>query len=398
MICGVRVRGVLAGTLTLFALTGASLAAAETAPVISAHRAAVSGFGENSLAGFRAAAAEGVTDVEGDVYATKDGVLVFSHDSPLLASKCEGPYLGVVLRELDAAQLEEMRCNGEPVALLAAVIEALQPYPGVTLRIESKSNRQDSSGQRTADAVLLARQLAGAGMTDRSILQDFDWALTTRAVRVASPTQRVSALSTSISTTQIKAARSAGVYDFSYAAGLSTAFWNRYVAAHGLRSTVWTVNDPVRARAVRAEGIGTVITDVPDTVRDAYAATGSGCSLTRYTRATALRSWATPLAVKGRLYLRLPPAAPDGRIVETTLVKVSARTTTGTGTGSLRIGPKGTPYSTPWEKPMAVTSTWTSSVVEVAAGDSGNLRIRNTSSRGVSVKASAVGGKVYTCL
>ena len=214
-----------------------------------------------------------------------------------------------------------MTCRGEPVARLADVIEALRPYPAVTLRIEIKNTGEDSSDQRTADAVMLARQLADTGMTARSILQDFDWATTTAAIRAASPGQRVSALATSISTTKVDAARSAGAYDFSYPVERSTAFWNRYVAAKGLRSTVWTVNDTVRARAVRAGGVGTVISDVPATLREAFAAPGSGCSLTRYYRTTPLRVGVTPLATGGRLYLKAPTTAPDGRIVETTLVQ-----------------------------------------------------------------------------
>jgi glycerophosphoryl diester phosphodiesterase len=167
----VHVRGIFAGSVAVVALVGASLAGADTAPVVSAHRAAVSGFAENSLAGFTAAAEAGETDIEGDVYTTKDGVLVLSHDSPLRAGKCAGPYLDVPLRELEAAQLEEMTCAGEPVARLSDAIEALRPHPGVTLRIEIKNTEQDTSEQRTADAVLLARQLADAGMTEHSILR-----------------------------------------------------------------------------------------------------------------------------------------------------------------------------------------------------------------------------------
>ena len=396
MIFRVRRRAASVGALFVaLAAVGAAIAQADTTPVVSAHRAGVSGFAENSLAGFLAAAADGETDIEGDVFATRDGVLVLSHDSPLRAPACDGPHLDVPLRQLDAAEVVEMTCRGEPVARLADVIEALRPYPAVTLRIEIKNTGEDSSGQRTADAVLLARQLADTGMTARSILQDFDWATTTAAIRAASPGQRVSALATSISTTKVDAARSAGAHDFSYPVERSTAFWNRYVAVKGLRSTVWTVNDTVRARAVRAGGVGTVISDVPATLREAFAAPGSGCSLTRYYRTTPLRVWVTPLATGARLYLKAPTAAPDGRIVESTLVRISARTSS--GTGSLRIGPQGTPYSTTWETSVGLTSSWRSTVVEVSLGNAASLRIRNTSAKSASVTATAVGGRVYTC-
>lgn len=374
---------------------GPTVALAATAPVLSAHRALVSGFAENSLAGFAAAAADGITDIEGDTYVTKDDVLVVSHDSPLRAPACDGPYLDIPLRELDATQVDEMTCHGEPVARLADVIDVVKPYPSVTLRVEIKNASADTAAQRSSDAVLLARQLATSGMTSRSIVQDFDWATTTRAIRSAFPLQRVSALATSITTAQVGAAQSAGAYDFSYPEALSTGFWNRYLAAKGVRSTVWTLNDPVRARAVRAENIGTIITDEPDTLRAAFAAPDSGCTVTRYSRTTALRSWRTPLAPGARLYLKAPRTGPDGRVAETTLVKIAARTSS--GTGSLRVGPQGTPYSTAWEKSLGLTTTTRTAVVETALGDSAALRIRNTSTRGVTVTAAATGGTVYTC-
>ena len=256
------------------------LALAEGPPVISPHRAlGMAGFAENSLAAFTAAAKAGETDIEGDVFVTKDLTFVMSHDSPLRAPRCSGPYLDRSLHTLTAAQVGAMTCGGQPVARLDAVLAAVRPYSAATVRIEVKNEPADSGAQRTADAVRLARLFASTGWTARSIIQDSDWASTTGPMRAASPTQRVSALSSSIAVAQVASARSLGVTDFSYGHAVATGFWNQLIAANGLTSTVWTVDDPQRARVLRAEGVGTIITNVPETLRAVLADPGSQCTL-----------------------------------------------------------------------------------------------------------------------
>lgn len=387
-------RGVRAGILLVVGALLGPTAAAGTEPVVSAHRARVSGLSENSLAGFAAAVAAGETDVEGDTHVTRDGVLVVSHDSPLRAPRCSGPHLDVPLRQLAASQVDDMTCGGEPVARLTDVLEVLRPHPGVTLRIEIKHGQQDPSTVRRDDAVRLARVVAAGGMTPRTILQDFSWAVTTGDVRTASPGQRVSALATTITVAGVDAAAAAGAYDFSYGATLSSSFWNRYIAATGLRSAVWTVNDPTLARALRAKGVGTIISDVPSTLRAALAAPDSGCVLSGSVRSRAPASQVT-VAAGGRLHLVAARRAPDGRVVESVPVRITARTAT--GTAELQVAPQGTPTTPTWERGVGVTSTARSTVVVTPLGDHGGVRIRNTASRAVTLTATVVGATVHTC-
>jgi len=380
--------------LAVVTLAVPAIAGADGTPVISAHRAGgVSGFAENSLAAFESAARGGETDIEGDVYATKDGRFVMSHDSPLRAPQCSGPHLGVSLRALTAAQVAEMDCFGQPVARVDQVLDAVRPYPAATVRIEVKNEVNDSGALRTADAVNLARLFATAGMTQRSILQDSDWASTTRAVLAASPSQRVSALSASITMAEVASARSLGVTDFSYVHTLATGFWNQAIAAQGLTSTVWTVNDTLRARVLRAEGVGTLITNIPATLRLALADPASGCTLTPYTSTGVTRG--TSLAGGAHTDPTAPRLSPDGRVVEKARVRVRAWTSS--GTASLRIAPQGTADGSQWEQPLAVGTTARTTVIEVPLGDAGRLRIRNASSRTVRLEVALVGGTVYDC-
>jgi glycerophosphoryl diester phosphodiesterase len=380
--------------LALLTLAAPAVAFAESPPVISPHRAlGLSGFAENSLAAFEAAAKTGETDIEGDVFVTKDLAFVLSHDSPLRAPRCSGPYLDRSLRTLTAAQVAAMTCGGQPVARLDAVLAAVRPYPAATVRIEVKNEVADTSAQRTADAVRLARLFASTGWTARSIIQDFDWASTTGPMRTASPTQRVSALSGGITVAQVASARSSGVTDFSYAQAGATGFWNQLIAARGLTSTVWTVDQPLRARVLRAEGVGTIITDVPDTLRATLDDPGSQCTLAQYVRRTVTRG--TGLAAGASQYRTLPALTPDGRVVEKELLRVRASTTAGTAT--LRISPKGTPAGSQWEQVVAVGPLGTTGTLEVAGGDGGGVRILNASTRAVRLEVATVGGTAWSC-
>jgi len=388
-----RVRG-LAALVAVFALSVPAIATADGPVVISAHRGLGDpGVAENSLDAFTSAAQAGETDIEGDAFVTKDSVLVMSHDSPLRAPRCSGAYLDRSLRTLTAAQVTTMTCGGAPVPRLDAVLAAVRPYLTAHPRIEIKHETGDTSAQRSADAVLLARQLSSAGMTSRSLLQDFDWANTTRSVRAASPGQRVSALTNSITVAQVASAHALGVTDFSYVSGLSTGFWNAQVAASGLTSTVWTVDTPPQARVLRAEGVGTIISDVPETLRTALADPASQCTLERYS--TPFTTRGTTLAAGATSYRTVPARSPDGRVVETGRWRVRAWTTSGTAT--LQIAPRGTPTGSQWEQRLTVSPTSAPVVLEVAGGDAGGVRITNASTRAVGLEVALVGGAAYGC-
>lgn len=380
--------------VAVLALVAPAVAGAAEPPVISPHRAnAVSGFAENSLAAFEAAARNGETDIEGDVFLTKDGAFVMSHDSPLRGPRCSGPYLDRSLRTLTAAQATAMVCGGQPVARLGDVLAAVKPYPSATVRIELKNEVADTAALRISDAVSLARLFTATGMTARSLIQDFDWAITTRPIHAASPTQRVSALTGSVSVAQVASARSIGAADFSYAHTLATGFWNQLIASQGLTSTVWTVDEPQRARLLRAEGVGTIITNVPETLRTTLADPGSQCTLSRF--ATTGTSRTASLVGGASTYRTAPPRSPDGRIVDQGRLRVRAWTTS--GAASLRIAPRGTAPGSAWEQVVPVGTTARTTIVQVAGGDSGSVSIRNASTAAVRLEVATVGGTVYTC-
>ena len=99
---------VLAGILTGF--TGTALCARRQAPLVIAHRGAVHHAPENTLPSFEIAMELGAHGVETDLFITKDGVVVLSHDSTIRrCSNYEGE--GGRISEMTLEELREY-CYG----------------------------------------------------------------------------------------------------------------------------------------------------------------------------------------------------------------------------------------------------------------------------------------------
>ena len=166
---------------------------------IQGHRGARALFPDNTLQGFQAAAALGVTAFELDVGITADGVVVLSHDpalNPDITRDPDGAWLtgpGPPIRTLTLAELsrydvgrvrpgsptdglypDRASYDGAAIPTLAAVLAAL---PAARFTIEAKSDPvhpgRTASAPTLADAIMAAIDAAGAG--GRVIVESFDW-------------------------------------------------------------------------------------------------------------------------------------------------------------------------------------------------------------------------------
>ncbi len=166
---------------------------------IVGHRGARGLFPENTLEGFRDAAALGVTMFELDVGMTADGVVVVCHDpalNPDIARDGAGRWLaspGPLIHTLTSAMLagydigrlrpgspadrlfpEQRPHDGARVPTLEAVLAAL---PDARFLIEVKTD--PAHPERTADPAGLADAVLtvidGAAATGRVIVEAFDW-------------------------------------------------------------------------------------------------------------------------------------------------------------------------------------------------------------------------------
>jgi glycerophosphoryl diester phosphodiesterase len=171
---------------------------------LQAHRGGRGLHPENTLTAFESAARLGVSTLELDVGITADGVPVVSHDialNPLLARDAHGEWLsspGPLISSLTLKQLQtydvgrlqpgsayarefmqQQAADGEHVPTLAAVFERVKRlgFGHLNFNIETKLNPKAPGDTLVPESFVRAvlAVIRQAGMTERVMLQSFDW-------------------------------------------------------------------------------------------------------------------------------------------------------------------------------------------------------------------------------
>jgi glycerophosphoryl diester phosphodiesterase len=271
---------------------------------------------ENTLAAFGEALQIGVTTLELDTGVTKDGVVVVSHERRISPLECQGPWVGSLIRDLTYAQIQQLDCGtrhpadpatdpfvgtqeavpGTHMPRLAQVFELANRYGAndVQFDIETKI---DPTVDDTVDPKTFTQKVLGViqqyGMTQRTLLQSFDWrtlleakkelpALKTVALAQAPTifpgtpwTAGVPIAADAWSSGSLaQAVKSIG------ASVLSSRFQditdNLIAAAHtqGLKIVPWTVDDAPTMASLIDRGVDGLITDYPNVGRDVMAQQG----------------------------------------------------------------------------------------------------------------------------
>jgi glycerophosphoryl diester phosphodiesterase len=274
--------------------------------LIQGHRGARGLFPENTLQGFQAAHASGVTAFELDVQLTADDVVVVTHDpalNPAIVRDPDGAWLdgiGPRIRALSHAALSRYDIGRlRPGSALAALFPEQQPHdgartptleavlrslPDAVFNIELKTDPRDPDAATPialADAVLAVIDRAGAA--PRVMLESFDWR-GPRHIRRVRPELPLAWL------TRAETVRDAHLWwdgpvpaDFAGSvaravaaetAPASTTWSSEFTdlteaavqEAHalGLRVLPWTVNRPEDMRRLIAWGVDGLISDRPD--------------------------------------------------------------------------------------------------------------------------------------
>lgn len=287
---------------------------------LQGHRGARGLSPENTIAAFERALGIGVTTLELDVGATKDGVLVVAHDphlNPDLVRGPDGAWLtgkGPPIHSLTLAELsrydigrinpasnyakswpQQQAVDGQKFATLAQVF-ALGAGKPVRFNVETKIT--PTSGTDTPDPETFARLVVAAirdaKLADRASVQSFDWR-TLVAVKKLAPEIATTCLtieSQNMDTVQRPGGASPWHAGLSLAdhggslprlvkaAGCST--WSMFfrnltpelvAEAHGLGLVVmpWTVNDPADMARLVEWKVDGLITDYPDRARRVMA-------------------------------------------------------------------------------------------------------------------------------
>jgi glycerophosphoryl diester phosphodiesterase len=166
---------------------------------IQGHRGARGLFPENTLEGFLAAAALGVSAFELDVGMTADGVVVVHHDlalNPDIARDANGLWLdgpGPLLRSLEFAALQcfdvgrlrpssrtaelfpdQRPIDGARVPAFAAILAAL-PNAHFTVEVKTHPLQPDATVLPSALADATLAVIDAAKAADRVVVEAFDW-------------------------------------------------------------------------------------------------------------------------------------------------------------------------------------------------------------------------------
>ena len=220
------------------------------ANLVIGHRGAAGLVPENTLEGFRKAAALGVDAVELDVHAL-DGALVVIHDDTLdRTTSGRGPLAAHSLadvRRLDAG-------GGQRVPLLEAVFAALPVKVGVNIELK---------GQGTAE---LAVELAQGELANgRDVLiSSFDLEELSRAAALGDAALKIAPLFGRWPQPGWEVARDLGAWSVNLSLRAASQRLLGEAGERGLRTLIYTVNDHPTADRLAAWGATGVFTDFPD--------------------------------------------------------------------------------------------------------------------------------------
>lgn len=232
----------------------------DLAEVLVAHRGEPLAYPENSLAGYRAALRAGARYLETDVQLSADGVPVLSHDPTLL--RAAGQDIAIAasayaqLCKLPtgfAAQFGE-RYATHRLTPLAALVELLLDWPGVTVFVEIKPESHAACGAAAVDRVVAQLRPIAA----QSVIISFEPAVLER-VRAAHQLPIGWILPEWTAAAQTYAERLAPQYLFvsrRHVPAPPAALW-----PGPWRWVVYTVNDTLSAAAWLARGFDLVETD-----------------------------------------------------------------------------------------------------------------------------------------
>jgi glycerophosphoryl diester phosphodiesterase len=233
-------------------------------PFWIAHRGAGRLAPENTLAAFRLGASYGWRAFECDVKLSADGVPFLLHDATLQRTTSgQGP-----ARDLDWAHLSRLDAGGwhgrtyagEPPASLEAVARYVVRN-GYALNIELKpsAGQEDETGRIVA---ALADRLWARQATP-PLLSSFRTAALEGA-RAATPRLPRALLLETLWPGWLEAARELGCVAVVTHHEVTDAELVAQLHAEGLRSVVYTVNDPSAAQRLLVAGVDGIVTDAVD--------------------------------------------------------------------------------------------------------------------------------------
>ena len=242
-------------------------------PAIIGHRGAKANAPENTLAGFRAAHAEGAAWVEFDVKLTRDGVAVVIHDETLQRTTTgRGRVRELTLATIRAADagcpaIFGDRFRGERVPTLAETLDLLLGL-GMGFNLEIKPC--PGLERETAEASIRVVRERWPAHAPAPVLSSFSLAAL-EAARDFAPELPRGLLAAPLPADWRETARRLDCATIHPGKRGLDAATVAAVRRAGFPVLAWTVNRPARARELRLWGVDSIITDRPAAIAAALA-------------------------------------------------------------------------------------------------------------------------------
>ena len=244
---------------------------------VHGHRGARAARPENTMAGFAFAIAAGADYIELDVHATRDDVLVVTHDPVFNPAICQGRRDGssVVVRELTVEEIRGWDCGtlrhprfprqeAVPGARIPTLDEVLALGGPIRFNIEAKSfprfPQYAPPAERYAELLLAAVRRREA--EPRVLLQSFDFRVL-HAVRRLAPDLPLAALWEHGREDFVSIAREAGTTTVAPQHTLVTPEKVEAAQRKGLAVVPWTANGRTNWERLLRAGVDGIITDDP---------------------------------------------------------------------------------------------------------------------------------------
>jgi len=230
---------------------------------VQAHRGASAVAPENTIAAFRAAAAQGARWVELDVALLADDTLVVIHDDSVGRTTSGEGALGALTRadieKLDAGAWFDPRFAGEKLPTFAEAIAALGKL-GLSANVEIKQHPHHKSLDQLVRAV--QRDIAGRAPGTAIMISSFD-ATALAAMHRLEPGLELAMLWEKLPAdwaAQLAAIPATAIH--LYYKALSIGFLEE-ASRRGITVRAWTCNDPAALASFWRAGLTGVITDDP---------------------------------------------------------------------------------------------------------------------------------------
>lgn len=240
-------------------------------PQIIAHRGNKSVAPENTLPAFASAVKAGAGSIEMDVVLSSDGVAMVIHDDTLDATTSGAGHVAgftaAEIQQLDAGSWFHPAFAGVKVPTFEQFADLIALDDSIEILLEFK-------GTWTVDQVRpVVEAVTSRGLLDRTILQSFTRE-TVESLLAVCPKTRRGVLIESGFDGLIELASQAGIYTINPDVDwlLANPEFVSELHAAGIKTQVWTANDPAQWERLVELGVDGIITDRPDALAGWFAA------------------------------------------------------------------------------------------------------------------------------